>query len=99
MEWDLTHYIMNLPKNAPRTDRSAFVEEAHANQLAVHPYTLRDDQLVYTDSTVAETKLYIDKGCDGVFTEFPHGTYNLFLAFGSKANFPSTLPKSGQYVN
>jgi glycerophosphoryl diester phosphodiesterase len=79
-------YVMSDAFNSKK--RSEFVDEAHTNYLAVHPYTLRDDKLLYTNSTVAETKLYIDKGCDGVFTEFPHGTYNLFLAFGTKANFP-----------
>jgi len=34
---------------------SPFIEEMHALELAVHPYTLQDDKLKYTSSMFEET--------------------------------------------
>jgi glycerophosphoryl diester phosphodiesterase len=74
---------MDYPVGTAQSERSEFVNMAHNSTLGVHPYTLRDDELVWTSNCVDETLLYVNKGCDGVFTEFPHGTYNLFLDAGS----------------
>jgi len=57
---------------------SLFVDEMHKRNLAVHPYTLRDDSLQYTSNPAQETALYFDKGVDGIFTEFVQTTYSLF---------------------
>ena len=62
---------------------SPFIQMAHANGMAVHPYTFQDDNLKYTSSAVDEVQLYINAGVDGLFNEFPHSTYNLFTAFGT----------------
>jgi glycerophosphoryl diester phosphodiesterase len=61
-------------KNEPYnlTSPSLFVEECHELGLAVHPYSLQDDMLKYTSSPLDEHKLFVDKGVDGVFCEFPH---------------------------
>lgn len=69
---------------------SPFIQIAHAHDLAVHPYTFQDDNLIYTSTPVDEVHLYINAGIDGLFNEFPHSTYNLFDAFGTTANFPPT---------
>ena len=50
----------------------------HARDLAVHPYTLRDDSLIFTSTPADETSLFVAKGVDGIFTEFVHATYSLF---------------------
>ena len=69
-------------------DRSKFIDEMHGLDLAVHPYTLRDDQLHYRDTAYDETQLYVDKGIDGIFTEFPSASFSLLQHMGSKASFP-----------
>ena len=50
----------------------------HSLDMAVHPYTLRNDSLKYRESAYEETQLYVDKGIDGVFTEFPSATFTMF---------------------
>ena len=67
-----------------------FVNYMHSLELAVHPYTFADDHLYYTSSAVDEAQLYVDKGVDGLFCEFPHSTFNLFSLMGSKADFPTS---------
>ena len=64
----------------------------HSLELAVHPYTLKDDSLTYKSNAFAETELFVDNGIDGVFTEYPHTTYELFKGFGSKAAWPVVAP-------
>eukprot|EP00352_Strombidinopsis_acuminata_P004177 CAMPEP_0176394332 /NCGR_PEP_ID=MMETSP0126-20121128/42481_1 /TAXON_ID=141414 ORGANISM="Strombidinopsis acuminatum, Strain SPMC142" /NCGR_SAMPLE_ID=MMETSP0126 /ASSEMBLY_ACC=CAM_ASM_000229 /LENGTH=90 /DNA_ID=CAMNT_0017766461 /DNA_START=802 /DNA_END=1074 /DNA_ORIENTATION=- len=70
------------------TTRSAFVDRMHELELGVHPWTMRDDNLYYMDTSIEETMLYIHKGVDGLFTEFPHSTLQLFNEHGTEANFP-----------
>ena len=84
-------YIMYDSQGQSETsnDRSKFVDRMHSLDLAVHPYTLRNDQLHFRDTAYGETKLYADKGVDGVFTEFPSSTFAIFENLGSQANFPS----------
>ena len=69
-------------------ERSKFIDKMHGLELAVHPYTLRDDQLQFRDNAYDETKLFADKGVDGVFTEYPSSTFSIFEGLGSNANFP-----------
>ena len=57
---------------------SSFVTEMHGMDLAVHPFTLQDDNLKYMDTPYDEAQLYVDSGVDGVFCEFPHGKYVMF---------------------
>jgi glycerophosphoryl diester phosphodiesterase len=49
------------------------VENAHAQGLAVHPYTFRADALPgYADSLEDQLRIFlVDAGVDGVFTDFP----------------------------
>jgi len=60
------------------TTPSAFIEMMHNEGLQVHPYTLRIDNLQYTNSPAAEIELYATKGCDGVFTEFISTTLTVY---------------------
>ena len=78
--WDKTN-VDNLT--------SPFISSMHEMELAVHPYTLQDDKLVYRSSAFEETQLYVDKGIDGMFTEFPHATDDLFNHMGNKSGFPN----------
>jgi len=57
---------------------SLFVQESHALNLQVHPYTLRDDDLQWTANAADETALYYTKGVDGIFTEFVSSTFGVF---------------------
>ena len=68
---------------------SPFIAQMPSLELAVHPYTFQDDRLVYRDTVYDEAQLYVDKGIDAVFCEFPHSVNDLFTHMGSKANFPS----------
>ena len=67
-------WIMYYPSTSKVTvdlsSPSPFIEEMHNRDLAVHPYTLRDDSLTYTSTPAQETALYYHKGVDGIFTEF-----------------------------
>ena len=53
----------------------------HSLDLAVHAYTLKNDNLQYKSSAFAESLLFVEKGVDGVFTEFPETTFVLFKGF------------------
>jgi len=50
---------------------SDFLATMHSLDLAVHPWPLRDDRLRYRDTAYLETKMFLDKGSDGYFVEFP----------------------------
>ena len=67
---------------------STFIEQMHAYDMAVHPYTLQDDKLKYTSTVYDEAQLYVDQGIDGVFCEFPHTVNSLFTQMGTKAAWP-----------
>ncbi|CAM3847868.1 glycerophosphodiester phosphodiesterase [Serratia silvae] len=49
------------------------VKDAHANNMAVHPYTIRADKLpkYVTDVNQLFDAIYNQAGVDGVFTDFP----------------------------
>ena len=47
------------------------------------------------DDGTAENELYLRKGVDGIFTEFVHGTYQLFTAATSNYSADSFI---AQYV-
>lgn len=64
-------------KSVVSNDPSDFVTLMHSLELAVHPFTLQDDILIYRESAFEETKLYVEKGIDGIFCEFPLSTYTL----------------------
>ncbi len=53
----------------------------HKLKLQVHPYVIQDDNLQYSDNAITENHAYIQKGVDGLFTEFPHTTYETFTKF------------------
>jgi len=55
---------------------TSLVKDAHAHQLAVHPYTVCVDELPKTVATVEELHrlLFIEAGIDGVFSDFPDKT-------------------------
>ena len=52
---------------------TSFVDQAHANQLAVHVYTLRADALPNYAKTFSQAMQVLIKQAqvDGVFTDFP----------------------------
>lgn len=76
-------------KTTQDEDYSNFIQQMHDLELAVHPYTVQDDKLHYESKVYDETELYVNKGVDGLFVEFPHTQYVLLNHFGSKANFPA----------
>ena len=70
------------------TAPSLFIEECHSAGLAVHPYTMQDDMLRWTDNPIDEHVLYMNKQVDGIFTEFPHMTRAAFIKFPNTNQFP-----------
>ena len=50
---------------------SDFLATMQSLDIAVHPWPIRDDRLLYRDTAYLETKMYLNKGSDGVFVEFP----------------------------
>lgn len=69
---------MDKPELFDPTVKSPFVDLMHSYGLQVHPYTLRIDNLQYTNSGAEEVALYANKGCDGVFTEFVSTTLTVW---------------------
>ncbi|MDG1890980.1 MAG: glycerophosphodiester phosphodiesterase [Verrucomicrobiota bacterium] len=55
---------------------TSLVQDAHARQLRVHPYTVRGDALPVTVVSLADLHrlLFVEAGVDGVFTDFPDKT-------------------------
>jgi glycerophosphoryl diester phosphodiesterase len=55
---------------------TSLVRDAHACNLAVHPYTVRVDELPKTVASVEELHrvIFVEAGADGVFTDFPDKT-------------------------
>lgn len=55
---------------------TSLVKAAHARQLAVHPYTMRADELPKTVGSVEELHhwLFAEAGVDGLFSDFPDKT-------------------------
>lgn len=80
-------------KSSATNTYSVFVETMHSYELAVHPYTLKDDSLKYRSNAYLETQLYVDNGVDGAFTEYCHTTFELFSGFGSAAAWPKNNNK------
>ena len=72
---------------------SPFIQLAHENYLAVHPYTQQDDIPVLTDTAHGDIQKFIIAGVDGLTVDFPHSAYNLFSLLGSRAYFPETPPE------
>ncbi len=60
---------------------SKFIEECHELGLKVHPYSLQDDFLKMTSNPLDEHEIFINKGIDGIFTEFPHLTQSALLSY------------------
>jgi glycerophosphoryl diester phosphodiesterase len=60
------------------------VKDAHAHKLAVHPYTVRVDELPKTVVSVEELHrlLFIEAGVDGVFSDFPDQTVAFVRTIG-----------------
>ena len=79
-------------KKTANNTYSKFIEKMHSLNLAVHPYTLKNDNLQYRKNAFLETQLYVDNGIDGVFTEYPQTTYEILTGLGSKAAWPPVTP-------
>jgi len=87
----LTNKDANWDKTKVDNNYSPFIKQMHDLELAVHPYTLQDDKLVYRTTAYDEAQLYVDKGIDGIFCEYPHSENDMLTHMGSKANFPSSF--------
>ena len=83
-------YVMFWPDTNTSTQvddsPSAFINYMHSLDLQVHPWTLRDDELLYRDNSAAENALYFNKGVDGIFTEFVSTTWNVFETLANQKN-------------
>ena len=68
------HMLVVAEKSKPgKVVLTDMVKEAHANKLAVHPFTIRADALpdYVTDVNQLYDVIYNQAGVDGVFTDFP----------------------------
>jgi glycerophosphoryl diester phosphodiesterase len=52
--------------------------------LKVHPWYIRDDFLTVGANAYEENRKFYEVGLDGVFTEYPHTTYQLFLEWSKQ---------------
>lgn len=69
-------HVAQWPAHGGAPEHSTLVADAHAAGLAVHPYTLRIDQLPphAPDADAVHHALFAVAGCDGVFTDFTDRT-------------------------
>lgn len=65
---------------------SKFIDECHAKDLNVHPWYIQDDKLAYGNDSISETQIWVNKGVDGIFTEFPESTLSS-LEYLTKSNY------------
>jgi hypothetical protein len=49
---------------------------------------MKDDFLEWTTNPIAENIIFMEKGVDGLFTEFPHMTKAVYTQFKSENRFP-----------
>jgi len=65
---------------------TALTKDAQARKLAVHPYTVRADDLPAPLATVDALHhlLFVEAGVDGVFTDFPDRTLAFVRAMGPR---------------
>ena len=78
-------YLFNYKDEGFNLDKpSLFITECHNLNLKVHPWIFQDDVLHYTKNSVDEFKVYLKKGVDGIFTEFPESTYQSLLHLSNK---------------
>ena len=68
-------YLFNYKDENFNLDKpSLFIQECHNLSLLVHPWTLQDDALQYSDNSIEEVKILLHKGIDGIFSEYPSST-------------------------
>ncbi|OCA53279.1 glycerophosphodiester phosphodiesterase [Photorhabdus namnaonensis] len=67
------HMIVSEDSTLTNIKLTGMAKEAHANNIEVHPYTIRVDQLpkYATNSDQLFDIMYNQAGVDGVFTDFP----------------------------
>ena len=80
------------------SDYSAYIKQMHDLDLAVHPYVDQDDMLTDGNTVYEEAEMFVNKGVDGIFCEFPHTQYVLMQHLGSKANFPQSTAEE-EFLN
>ena len=55
----------------------------HKLGVAVHPWPMQDDWLIYKKTAYEETKMFVKQACDGFFVEFPANSYRWFTELGN----------------
>lgn len=78
--------IVSWPTTGGRAKVTDLVRRAHALKLAVHPYTIRTDELPKNcpSPDALHTALFNDLRVDGVFTDFTDVTANWLRASGRR---------------
>ena len=61
-----------------------FMEYAHSLDLQIHPYTLQDDMLKYTDNPIDEALVFLKAGVDGLFCDFTENALVTFEDYAGK---------------
>ena len=73
-------YLFNQTGETFNLDEtSQFIEKCHELELKVHPWVMQDDFLQFTKNSIDENMVYVNKGVDGMFTEFPETTLQTYL--------------------
>jgi glycerophosphoryl diester phosphodiesterase len=78
--------------------KSELVEEAHRHGLAVHPYTLRQDDLALPVESFDELqrRVIVDAAVDGIFSDFPDITRQ-FVDKLKQPTEPEPLPEDTSF--
>lgn len=61
--------------------------------MAIHPWPLQDDKLIYRELPHHETKMFVIMGIDGYFAEYPVDTYRWFTDLGNRSTLDYYHPE------
>ena len=64
--------------------------------VAIHPWPLQDDKLIYRSLPYEETHMFVVKGIDGYFAEYPIDTYRWFTDLGNRSTLNFEHPEHKQ---
>lgn len=76
---DIASFAHGVGPTVSRVFENDFMTNAQfEHELQVHPYVVRDEYPTFTQDAIEENMLYLEKGVNGIFTEHPHLTLELY---------------------
>ena len=70
------------PKHLVNNDYSEYSRYMQELDMVIHPYFLQTDMRQYRKTGYEETRMYVNRGVDGIFAEQPTECYLWFEELG-----------------